>query len=117
MTALFSPFRFTSRSVPTATNTFDFEQWKRQPSRPIILKKQLVDWPLFQKLQKCGTDEARVDYLSSTFGSCVVGYTTVPASDPFMGYDENGNQNFQYAPANCTLSEFCTLIRNAMRNP
>ena len=115
--SLFPPFPFTSRPVPIATDTFDFDQWKRDPSGPVILKGRLADWPLFQTLKKCGTDDARLDWLTSAFGNAVVGYTKVPASDPFMGYDENGRQNFEYAPANCKLSEFCGLMRTNLRNP
>ena len=114
---LFPPFAFTSRPVPTATERFDFEQWKREPSGPIILKGTFADWPLFQNLKNCSTDEARLDYLSSAFGNNVVGYTKVPAPDPFMGYDENGKQNFKYAPASCKLTEFCALIRTALQDP
>jgi hypothetical protein len=114
---LFLPFPFTSRPVPTATDTFDIEQWKCEPSGPVILKGQMADWPLFQNLQKCTTDDARLNYLSSAFGTCGVGYTTVPASDPFMGYDENGNQGFKYAPASCTLREFCNLMRTGLQDP
>jgi hypothetical protein len=114
---LFPPFDFISKQVPTATDSFDFEQWKREPSTPVIMKGTLVDWSLFQNLQNCRTDEARLHYLSSTFGNTVVGYTKVPATDPFMGYDEEGKQNFKYAPANCRLSELCTLIRAALQNP
>jgi hypothetical protein len=100
-----------------ATDTFDFEQWKHEPSGPIILKGVFADWPLFQNLQKCSTDDARLDYLSSAFGNNVVGYTKIPASDPFMGYDEDGKQNFKYAPASCKLSEFCALVRAALQDP
>jgi hypothetical protein len=103
---LFPPFPFVSRLVPAATDGFDFEQWKREPSAPIIMKGKFADWPLFQNLKNCSTDNARLDYLSSTFGNNVVGYTKVPATDPFMGYDQNGRQNLKYAPASCRLSEF-----------
>jgi len=112
----FPPFSFVSRPVPTAPDTFDFEQWKHEPSGPIILKGTFADWPLFQKLKNCSTDDARLDYLSSAFGNSVVGYTRVPASDPFMGYDENGKQNFKYAPASCKLSDFCALMRTALQD-
>jgi hypothetical protein len=111
----FPPFPFSSSPVPTATTSFDFEQWKRDPSGPIILKGALDDWPLSQSLKRCRTDDARLDYLSSAFGDNVVGYTRVPASDPFMGYDDNGKQNFRYAPASCTVREFCALMRAALQ--
>ena len=114
---LFPPFAFTPRPVPIATGGFDFEQWKREPYTPIVLKGTFTDWPLFQSLRNCRTDETRLDYLSSTFGENMVGYTKVPARDPFMGYDENGKQNFKYAPANCKLSEFCVIMRAALRDP
>jgi hypothetical protein len=114
---LFPPFAFMSRPVPTATGSFDFEQWKHEPSGPIILKGTFTDWPLFQNLKNCSTDDARLEYMRSTFGNNVVGYTKVPARDPFMGYDQNGKQNFKYAPATCKLSEFCTLMRTALQNP
>jgi len=68
-------------------------------------------------LKQCTTDDARLDYLSSRFGNNVVGYTRVPASDPFMGYDAAGMQNFKYAPASCTVSEFCALMRAALQDP
>jgi hypothetical protein len=113
----FPPFPFSSRAVPETTQTFDFERWKREPSGPIVLKGALADWPLFQTLRKCGSDDERLDYLSAKFGDSPVGYTTVPARDPFMGYDENGKQNFKYAPSSCTLSDFCALMRAALRNP
>jgi hypothetical protein len=115
--SLFPPFPFTSRPVPVATDTFDFEQWKQEPSGPIVLKGTFADWPLFRNLKQCSSDDARLDYLSSTFGNNVVGYTKVPANDPFMGYDDDGKQNFKYAPASCTLSEFCALLRTALHNP
>lgn len=115
--SLFPPFAFTSRPVLTATDEFDFEQWKREPSGPIILKGTFADWPLFQNLRTCRTDDARLEYLSSAFGNNVVGYTKVPASDPFMGYDQNGKQNFKYSPASCKLSEFCALMRTALQDP
>ncbi|PYM77700.1 MAG: hypothetical protein DME03_03515, partial [Candidatus Rokuibacteriota bacterium] len=111
----FPPFPFSPSPVPTATTSFDFEQWKRDPSGPIILKGALDDWPLSQSLKRCRTDDARLDYLSSAFGDNVVGYTRVPASDPFMGYDDNGKQNFRYAPASCTVREFCALMRAALQ--
>jgi Cupin-like domain len=114
---LFPPFAFTPRPVPIATDRFDFEQWKHEPSTPIVLKGTFTDWPLFQNLKNCRTDEARLDYLSSAFGENMVGYTKVPARDPFMGYDENGKQNFKYAPASCKLSEFCVMMRAALRDP
>ena len=114
---LFPPFAFTSRPVRIGTDRFDFEQWKREPSAPIILKGTFANWPLFQNLKNCSTDEARLDYLSSAFGNNVVGYTRVPARDPFMGYDENGKQNFKYAPTNCKLREFCALMRTALQDP
>lgn len=114
---LFPPFPFMTRPVPTATDRFDFKQWKREPSAPIIMKGTFADWPLFQNLKNCSTDEARLDYLRSTFGNNVVGYTKVPARDPFMGYDQNGKQNFKYAPASCRLSEFCALMRTALQDP
>jgi hypothetical protein len=115
--ALFQPFPFTSQPVPVATTEFDFEAWKREPSGPVILKGKLADWPLFQNLRKCADDDARLDYLTSRFGSAEVAYTRVPSSDPFMGYDEDGRQNFKYAPADCTLSELCSLMRTALRDP
>jgi hypothetical protein len=34
-----------------------------------------------------------------------------------MGYDENGRQNFQYAPATCRLDEFCGLLRTSLHDP
>jgi Cupin-like domain len=114
---LFPPFSFTARPVPVATDGFDFDQWKRQPSAPIILKGTFTDWPLFQNLKTCRTDEARLDYLSSAFGENMVGYTKVPARDPFMGYDESGKQNFKYAPASCRLSEFCVMMKAALQDP
>src|SRR5262245_5006327 len=114
--AIFPPFPFMSRPVPTPPDTFDFEQWKQEPSGPMILKGKLKDWPLLQNLKNCRDDGARLDYLSSAFGNNLVGYTRVPASDPFMGYDENGKQNFKYAPANCKLGEFCSLMRTALAN-
>jgi len=114
---LFPPFSFSSRPVPIATDTFDFEQWKRDPAGPIILRGTFADWPLFRDLKQCRTDDARLDYLSSRFGENVVGYTRVPASDPFMGYDGGGKQNFKYAPASCKVSEFCALMRTALQDP
>jgi len=114
---LFPPFPFTPQPVPVATDRFDFEKWKHEPSGPVILKGKLADWPLFQDLKNCAGDDARLDYLSSTFGNEKVGYTRVPIKDPFMGYDEHGNQNFKYAPLSCTLSEFCSLMRSALRDP
>ena len=113
----FPPFGFTPRAVSIATDGFDFEQWKREPSTPIVLKGTFKDWPLLQNLRNCRTDEARLDYLSSAFGKNMVGYTKVPARDPFMGYDENGKQNFKYASASCKLSEFCVMMRAALRDP
>lgn len=113
---LFPPFPFSTRPVPIAPATFDFERWKREPSAPVILKETFGNWPLFQSLQKCSTDDARLDYLSSAFGNNVVGYTKVPAADPFMGYDENGRQNFKYSPESCKLSEFCALMQTALRD-
>lgn len=114
---LFQPFSFTSRSVPIATETFDFEQWKRDPSGPIIVRGAFANWPLFRSLQESRSDAGRLDYLSSKFGENVVGYTRVPARDPFMGYDGGGNQNFKYAPASCTLREFCGLMRTNLQDP
>jgi hypothetical protein len=114
---LFPPFPFTSHPVPIAPPSFDFEHWKREPSEPVILKATFENWPLFQNLKKCTTDDARLDYLSSTFGNNAVGYTKVPASDPFMGYDEHGRQNFEYSPESCKLSEFCALVRTALQDP
>jgi hypothetical protein len=96
--ALFPPFPFGSRPVPTATDTFDFEQWRREPTGPVILKGALADWPIVRELQRRRSDSERLDYLSSEFGENMVGHTRVPASDPFMGYDDNGVQNFKYAP-------------------
>src|SRR5262249_1875611 len=84
---------------------------------PVILKGKFVDWPLLQNLSGWADDDARLNYLSSAFGNAKVRYTRVPAADPFMGYDEHGNQNFKYAPATCTLSEFCSLMRKALRDP
>jgi hypothetical protein len=112
---LFPPFAFMSRPVPTASDSFDFNQWKREPSGPIILKGAMADWPLLQNLQKFSTDDARLDYLSTAFGNNVVGYTKVPASDPFMGYDDRGRQNFKYASAKCKLSDLCALMRRALQ--
>jgi hypothetical protein len=114
---LFPPFSFTSRPVPIATDTFAFEHWKRDPSGPIVLKGTFADWPLFRNLKQCSSDDARLDYLSSAFGDNVVGYTRLPASDPFMGYDSAGKQNFKYAPASCKVSEFSALMRTALRDP
>src|SRR5262245_53939629 len=114
---LFPPFDFMSQPVPTATDRFDFERWKHEPAGPIILKGTFTDWPLFQNLKNCSTDDARLEYLGSTFGNNLVGYTKVPARDPFMGYDQNGKQNFKYAPASCRLSEFCALMRTALQDP
>ena len=114
---LFAPLPFASRTVPIATDAFDFERWKREPSGPIILRGAFADWPLFRDLKQCATDDARLDYLSSRFGDNVVGYTRVPASDPFMGYDTRGQQNFKYAPASCKVSEFCDLMRAAAKDP
>ena len=114
---LFAPFSFSSRSVPVATDPFDFEQWKREASGPVILRGAFADWPLFQSLQRCRTEDERLDYLSSKFGNNVVGYTRVPARDPYMGYDASGKQNFKYAPASCTLREFCGLMRTNLRDP
>jgi hypothetical protein len=34
-----------------------------------------------------------------------------------MGYDDNGRQNFEYAPATCNLTEFCGLLRKSLHNP
>jgi hypothetical protein len=34
-----------------------------------------------------------------------------------MGYDDDGRQNFEYAPATCNLAEFCGLLRESLRNP
>jgi hypothetical protein len=115
--SLFPPFSFMSRPVPIATDAFDFEHWKQEPSGPIILRGAFADWPLFRNLKKCSTDHARLHYLSSRFGDDVVAYTKVRASDPFMGYDEDGKQNFKYAPANCKLSEFCALLRTSLQDP
>ena len=115
--ALFQPFSFVSRPVPIATDTFDFDKWKRDPSGPIVLRGTFADWPLLRDLKQCSTDDARLDYLSARFGDNVVGYTQVPASDPFMGYDAGGKQNFKYAPASCKMSEFCGLMRNALQDP
>lgn len=114
---LFRPLPFASRTVPIATAAFDFERWKRDPSGPIVLRGAFADWPLFRDLKQCATDDARLDYLSSRFGDNVVGYTRVPASDPFMGYDTRGQQNFKYAPASCKVSEFCALMRAAAKDP
>jgi hypothetical protein len=114
---LFPPFAFTSRPVPTATDGFDFERWKHEPSGPMILKGTFADWPLFQNLKNSSTDNARLEYLSSAFGNNIVGYTKVPATDPFMGFDQNGKQNFKYASASCKLSEFCALMRTALQDP
>lgn len=114
---VFPPFPFTTRPVPIAPATFDFEQWKREPSGPIILKATVENWPLFQNLKNCSTDNDRLDYLSLAFGNNLVGYTIVPASDPFMGYDESGRQNFKYSPETCRLSEFCALMRRALQDP
>lgn len=114
---LFAPLPFASRTVPIATDAFDFERWKRDPSGPIVLRGAFADWPLFRDLKECASDDARLDYLSSRFGDNVVGYTRVPASDPFMGYDTRGQQNFKYAPASCKVSEFCALMRAAAKDP
>ena len=114
---LFPPLPFASRTVPIATDAFDFERWKRDPSGPIVLRRAFADWPLFRDLKQCTTDDARLDYLSSKFGDNTVGYTRVPASDPYMGYDARGTQNFKYAPASCKVSEFCALMRTALRDP
>ena len=114
---LFPPLPFTSRPVPVASDAFDFEQWKREPTGPIILKGTFSDWPLFQGFQKCRGDADRLDYLSATFGNNVVGYTRVPVGDPYMGYDAGGRQNFKYAPSSCTLGEFCELMRAALQDP
>ena len=114
---LFPPFPFASRPVPVATDAFDFAQWKREPTGPVILKGTFSDWPLFRSSKQCTSDDARLDYLSSTFGNNVVGYTKVPASDPFMGYDDGGKQNFKYAPSTCTVREFCAMMRTALRTP
>jgi hypothetical protein len=111
----FPAFPFTSRPVPTASSAFDFERWKREPDEPVILKGTFTDWPLFQALQARPTDDARLDYLAGAFGSNVVGYTRVPTRDPFMGYDDNGQQNFKYAPSSCTVREFCGLMRTALQ--
>jgi len=112
----FPPFPFLSQTVPTATERFDFKKWKSDPSSPVILKGTFTDWPLFQSLKNCSTDDARLDYLCSAFGDTPVGYTKVPADDPFMGYDENGKQNFKYAPATCRLTAFCSLMRTALHD-
>ena len=114
--SVFPPFPFTSRSVPIVSDNFDFAQWKRDPAGPVILKGILRDWPIVQDLKRCGTDDARLDFLSRGFGSAVVGYTKVPASDPFMGYDENGRENFEYAPGTCKLDEFCGLLRKSLQD-
>ncbi len=90
--ALFRPFPFVSRQVPIATNGFDFDEWKRDPAGPVVLRGILADWPLFRDLQQRSGEHARLDYLSERFGENVVRYTRVPASDPFMGYDAGGNQ-------------------------
>jgi hypothetical protein len=113
----FPPFPFASRPVPGTTGPFDFEAWKRDPTEPLILKGALAAWPLYQRLKTCGTDDARLDYLSATFGNNVVGYTRVPARDPYMGYDGAGTQNFKYAPNSCKLSEFCEMMRAGLRDP
>jgi hypothetical protein len=115
--ALFPPFPFSSRPVPTASDAFDFEQWRRAPTGPVILKGTLADWPLSQELRSRHSDAERLDYLSSEFGENMVGHTRVPASDPFMGYDDNGVQNFKYAPASSTLREFCAQMRTALEDP
>jgi hypothetical protein len=115
--SVFPPFPFVSRPVQIATNQFNFELWKREPIAPIILKQTFSHWPLFQNLQNCNSDKARLRYLSSTFGNTVVAYTKVPGSDPFMGYDQSGEQNFKYAPESCTLSDFCGLIEATFENP
>jgi hypothetical protein len=115
--AVFPPFPFNSRSVPIVTDTFDLEQWKREPTGPFIVKNAFSDWPLFRALQERTSDDARLDYLSSAFGNVTVGYTKVPPDDPFMGYDENGEQNFEYAPATCRLDAFCSTLRATLRDP
>src|SRR5262249_3693626 len=114
---LFTPFSFEARTVSTASETFDFHRWKEEPSEPIILKGTLADWPLFQNLSNCRTVDEPLDYLSSTFGNNLVRYTRIPGHDPFMGYDDNGTQNFKYAPTNCKLNEFCALMRTALKDP
>jgi hypothetical protein len=115
--AAFPLFPFSSRPVPVASDTFDFERWKREPTGPVILKGAFADWPLFQELQRRRTDGERLDYLSAEFGENMVGHTRVPASDPFMGYDNAGTQNFKYAPATSTLREFCGQMRTALEDP
>lgn len=115
--ALFPPFPFTSRTVRTATDALDFERWKRDPTEPVVLKGTFADWPLFQELQRRSSDAERLEYLSSEFGDNMVGHTRVPASDPFMGYDDDGVQNFKYAPRRSTMSELCAQMRVALVDP
>jgi Cupin-like domain len=115
--SLFPPFPFRTQPVPIATDKFDFETWKREPSGPVILKARLADWPLFQNLKSSVDDDARLDYLSSAFGNAKVGYTKIPSKYPLMGYDEHGNQNFRYSPWSCKLSHFCGLMRTALHDP
>lgn len=115
---LFPPFPFESRTVPTVDSAqFDFEQWKRVPSGPFVLKGLLAEWPLFQALQRSATEDERLDYLVSNFGDADIAYTRVPASDPFMGFDDSGRQNFEYAPSDCKLRDFCSMMRPALKDP
>src|SRR5262249_9870089 len=84
---------------------------------PVILKGVFADWLLFQNLKNCVSDAARLDYLSAAFGKNQIAYTKAAARDPFMGFDENGRQNFKYAPASCSLAEFCGLMRTVLNDP
>ena len=113
----FAALTFAPREVPSATERFDFGQWKHDCSHPVIFKGVVSDWPLTQSLAGCADDRARLHYLARAFGRNTVEYTQVPRRDPFMGYDEHGRQNFEYALAKCTLSDFCERLRAYQDDP
>jgi hypothetical protein len=115
--AAFPALTFTPRDVPITTHAFDFEAWKSQCSHPVVLRGVLSEWPVLQRLAACADDDARAQYLGAAFGRNSVEYTRVPLRDPFMGYDEHGRQNFSYALAECSLSEFCEALRAARNDP
>jgi hypothetical protein len=114
---LFRPFPFATRAVETAPASFDYREWKKAPSAPVIVKGALDAWPLFKELRTRPESAARLDYLAQAFGSNSVGYTTVPASDPIMGFDDKGKQNFKYSPAECTVAELCAMMKERLGKP
>jgi hypothetical protein len=112
----FKSFPFATRTVPDAPADFDYGQWKKNPENPLVLRGAINDWPLVRELRDRRTDEARLEYLRQTFGSNSIAYTKVPASDPIMGFDDEGRQNFHYAPSECTFGEFCEMLRRSLGN-